>query len=129
MNIFSTQGFSEFILALGYRSDVIKRWLIDLNDLDGSIKIDTMKHKNSLPIWFKGELLSEGGIVTNSISGVSYELNAEELTIYHFIKKTEAIRENSSISNIEADQLVNALIWFVTNNPDAYQSLLQSDEL
>jgi glucose-1-phosphate cytidylyltransferase len=41
MNIFSTQGFSEFILALGYRSDVIKRWLIDLNDLDGSIKIDT----------------------------------------------------------------------------------------
>jgi glucose-1-phosphate cytidylyltransferase len=41
MNIFSTQGYSEFILALGYRSDVIKRWLVDLNDLDGSIKIDT----------------------------------------------------------------------------------------
>jgi len=41
MNIFSTQGFSEFILALGYRSDVIKRWLVDLNDLDGSIKINT----------------------------------------------------------------------------------------
>lgn len=41
MNIFSIQGFNEFILALGYRSDVIKRWLVDLNELDGSIKIDT----------------------------------------------------------------------------------------
>lgn len=43
MNSFSTQGFSEFVLALGYRSDVIKRWLLDLNDLAGSTTIDTMK--------------------------------------------------------------------------------------
>jgi hypothetical protein len=87
-----------------------------------------MEHKNSLPSWFKGELLSEGGIVTNPISGESYELNAEELTIYHFIKKTETIRDSSSISNTLADELINALIWFVTNNPDAYQSLLHSED-
>ena len=43
MNIFGKQGFSEFVLALGYRSDVIKRWLLDLNDLDGDITIDTLK--------------------------------------------------------------------------------------
>jgi glucose-1-phosphate cytidylyltransferase len=42
MNIFGTQGFDEFVLALGYRSDVIKRWLLDLNDLSGDIKIDTL---------------------------------------------------------------------------------------
>jgi glucose-1-phosphate cytidylyltransferase len=41
MNIFSIQGHNEFILALGYRSDVIKRWLLDLNELDGNIVIDT----------------------------------------------------------------------------------------
>jgi glucose-1-phosphate cytidylyltransferase len=41
MNIFGSQGFDEFVLALGYRSDVIKRWLLDLNDLSGDIKIDT----------------------------------------------------------------------------------------
>ena len=41
MNIFSVQGFDEFVLALGYRSEVIKRWLIDLNELDGDIKINT----------------------------------------------------------------------------------------
>lgn len=43
MNIFSLQGLNEFVLALGYRSDVIKRWLIDLNDLNGDITIDTGK--------------------------------------------------------------------------------------
>jgi glucose-1-phosphate cytidylyltransferase len=42
MNIFSQQGIDEFVLALGYRSDVIKRWLLDLNELDGDITIDTL---------------------------------------------------------------------------------------
>jgi glucose-1-phosphate cytidylyltransferase len=42
MNAFSQQGFDEFVLALGYRSDVIKRWLLDLNELDGDITIDTL---------------------------------------------------------------------------------------
>jgi glucose-1-phosphate cytidylyltransferase len=41
MNIFSQQGFNDFVLALGYRSDVIKRWLLDLNDLNGDITINT----------------------------------------------------------------------------------------
>ena len=45
MNIFSLQGYSEFVLALGYRSDVIKRWLLDLNDLSGDIEIDTLGKK------------------------------------------------------------------------------------
>lgn len=45
MNIFSQQGLDEFVLALGYRSEVIKRWLLDLNDLDGDITIDTLQKK------------------------------------------------------------------------------------
>jgi glucose-1-phosphate cytidylyltransferase len=47
MNIFGSQGFDEFVLALGYRSDVIKRWLLDLNDLSGDIKIDTLNKQVS----------------------------------------------------------------------------------
>ena len=42
MNIFSIQGVDEFVLALGYRGDVVKRWLLDLNEIQGSIKIDTV---------------------------------------------------------------------------------------
>jgi len=45
MNIFSQQGFDDFVLALGYRGDVIKRWLLDLNELDGDITIDTLHRK------------------------------------------------------------------------------------
>lgn len=29
MNIFSQQGLTEFVLALGYKGDAIKRWLLD----------------------------------------------------------------------------------------------------
>jgi glucose-1-phosphate cytidylyltransferase len=41
MNSFAAQGLDEFVLALGYRGDVIKRWLLDINDLDGDISINT----------------------------------------------------------------------------------------
>jgi glucose-1-phosphate cytidylyltransferase len=41
MNLFSVQGFNDFVLALGYKSEVIKRWLLDLNDLEGNIQIET----------------------------------------------------------------------------------------
>ena len=34
MNIFATQGFSDFAIALGYRGDVIKDWLISMNAND-----------------------------------------------------------------------------------------------
>ena len=45
MDIFGRQGFNDFVLALGYRGDVVKRWLIDLNDLQGSIEINTKTKK------------------------------------------------------------------------------------
>ena len=41
MNTFSSQGYGDFVLALGYRSEVIKRWLMDLNQLSGDITIRT----------------------------------------------------------------------------------------
>jgi len=47
MNIFSTQGFDEFVLALGYRSEVVKRWLVDLNELEGDISVNTANKKIS----------------------------------------------------------------------------------
>lgn len=41
MEIYRTQGFNEFVLALGYKSDVIKRWLLEMNTLSGDIYVDT----------------------------------------------------------------------------------------
>ena len=45
MNIFSTQKVNDFVLALGYRSEIIKRWLVDINDLEGNISINTSNKK------------------------------------------------------------------------------------
>lgn len=57
MNIFSLQGLNQFVLALGYRGDVIKRWLLDLNDLDGDLTISlknsgiSRNRKKEIPDW------------------------------------------------------------------------------
>ena len=61
---------------------------------------------NLLPNWFKGELFAEGAIATNPDSGESFELNAEELSMYPFIVKLE----NTPISKNNVDKLTNALI-------------------
>jgi len=45
MNTFAIQGMTDFILALGYKSYVVKRWLIDLNELQGDIIVDTLKRE------------------------------------------------------------------------------------
>jgi glucose-1-phosphate cytidylyltransferase len=47
MSIFSKQGFNDFVLALGYKSEVVKRWLVDLNELSGNIRIETKSNRFS----------------------------------------------------------------------------------
>src|SRR5215472_6178455 len=40
MKIYAEQGFGEFVIALGYKSEVIKRYFFDFQVLDGSLTID-----------------------------------------------------------------------------------------
>lgn len=40
MKIYATQGFNEFYVALGYKSEYIKRFFLDYCTLNGSISID-----------------------------------------------------------------------------------------
>ena len=83
-----------------------------------------MEELKSLPDWFNGKLFKEVGLVTNPISGESYELNAEELSMYHFIIKLE----NTRLSKKNSERLCNALIWFVANNANAYNALLCKED-
>ena len=41
MNSFSVQGLTEFVVALGYRGDVIKSWLTMLSRVDGDVLVNT----------------------------------------------------------------------------------------
>jgi glucose-1-phosphate cytidylyltransferase len=40
MNLFSLQGINDFVLALGYKGEVIKRWILDLHELDGDLHVN-----------------------------------------------------------------------------------------
>lgn len=40
MKLFSTQGFNHFIVALGYKGDVIKRYFLQYPQLESNLRID-----------------------------------------------------------------------------------------
>jgi glucose-1-phosphate cytidylyltransferase len=40
MKIYAAQGFEEFVIALGYKSEAIKRYFLDFQALSGSLTLD-----------------------------------------------------------------------------------------
>lgn len=61
-------GFKEFAIALGYKGDTIKRWMVDLAQYEGSIHVSTDSGKVSRlttsPAWDVS--LVETGLYTNT---------------------------------------------------------------
>ena len=56
MNIFATQGIKEFIIALGYKGEIIKEYFLNFYAFNNSISIDlaggnTIVHGGSQPDW------------------------------------------------------------------------------
>jgi glucose-1-phosphate cytidylyltransferase len=56
MKHYSHYGFSEFVIALGYRSEVIKRWFLDMAELEGSFTLSVrdrrvVRHGRPLDDW------------------------------------------------------------------------------
>lgn len=80
--------------------------------------------KIELPKWFDGELYSKGDTVTNPYSGQSYELTAEELSMYDFIIGANQLMEMGMIAFKNQDDMRKGLTWFRKNNPEAYYVLL-----
>ena len=80
--------------------------------------------KVELPKWFNGELYSEGGVVTNPFSGQSYELTAEELSMYDFIIGVNQLMEMGMYAPKSIDDMRKGLTWFRKNNVEAYYVLL-----
>ncbi len=83
-----------------------------------------LKTKQKLPKWFKGELYHEGGEVTNPFSGESYELTAEELSIYDFIVGCQLMFEKQQFTQKLVNEFQAAISWFRKVNPKAYMVLL-----
>ena len=80
--------------------------------------------KQDLPKWFNGEIYSEGDTVTNPFSGQSYELTAEELSMYDFIIGANAVFEAGAYNKSVYNDMRKGLDWFRKNNVEAYYVLL-----
>ncbi len=56
MNIFSANGFTEFIIALGYKGEIVKEYFLNLYALNNDVSIDlasgqTIIHHGNEPKW------------------------------------------------------------------------------
>ena len=80
--------------------------------------------KQELPKWFQGELYKKGETVTNPFSGESYELTAEELSMYDFIIGANRLAEMGLVAPKNIDDMRKGITWFRKNNPEAYYVLL-----
>ncbi len=82
--------------------------------------------KQKLPKWFDGVLYTSGATVTNPFSGQSYDLTAEELSMYDFIQGCQWVFERTpkTVTPKQINDFQKALNWFRKNNAEAYMVLL-----
>ncbi len=69
MNIYSAYGYREFILALGYKAEVVKEYFLNFFAINNDLTIDlsdgkTAFHERNLPNWLI--LLVDTGIETQT---------------------------------------------------------------
>lgn len=87
-----------------------------------------MTTETKLPKWFTGQIYEKGDTVRNRYSGQSYELTAEELSMYDFITGLTIMYETDVMTEKFHDKLVTNLrkgrLWFRKNNVEAYYVLL-----
>ena len=82
------------------------------------------KTRQELPKWFTGQLYDKGDAVTNPYSGQSYELTAEELSMYDFIMGANQLMEMGMHNDKVITDMRKGLTWFRKNNVEAYYVLL-----
>jgi len=64
MKMYSHYGFNDFAIALGYKGDVIKKYMVDLHSLSSNMTVDTKNgqvstHGSDAPDW-KVDLIETG---------------------------------------------------------------------
>jgi len=82
------------------------------------------KTKQELPKWFDGQLYDKGDTVRNPYSGESYELTAEELSMYDFIMGANQLMSMGMRNDKVITDMCKGLDWFRKNNVEAYYVLL-----
>jgi len=103
MNTFALQGFNEFVLALGYKSEVIKRWLVDLHELEGNFTVEINKQK----IEKIEKLNSNDWKVTALETGLDSQTGGRVSKILTFLKNERVIvTYGDGLANVNINKLL-----------------------
>jgi glucose-1-phosphate cytidylyltransferase len=104
MSIFSKQGYDEFVLALGYRGDVVKRWLFDLNDIQGNLKINTATKQ----VQYIGDKTTNSWSVTALDTGLSTQTGGRIAQCMRVLPgQTVIATYGDGLANISISSLLN----------------------
>jgi glucose-1-phosphate cytidylyltransferase len=100
MNTFALQGFNEFVLALGYKSEVIKRWLVDLHELEGNFTVEINKQKIE-------KLNSNDWKVTALETGLDSQTGGRVSKILTFLKNERVlVTYGDGLANVNINKLI-----------------------
>jgi glucose-1-phosphate cytidylyltransferase len=103
MNTFALQGFNEFVLALGYKSEVIKRWLVDLHELEGNFTVEINKQK----IEKIEKLNSNDWKVTALETGLDSQTGGRVSKILTYLKNERVIvTYGDGLANVNINKLI-----------------------
>ena len=99
---YSHFGFNEFVIALGYKGDYIKRWFKDFSGLEGSITVNTKSgeitnHGRNLTNW-KVDLVETG---QNTLTGGRIKRLARWLGNEPFM-----LTWGDGLANVDLDRLL-----------------------
>ncbi len=101
MKSFSSHGFNEFIIALGYKGEVIKRYFLQYSELQSNLKIDlgknSFKTESFIAEDWQIELIETG---TDTMTGGRLKRLAEK------IDDTFIFTYGDGLSNIDINKLV-----------------------
>ena len=102
MNLYSSQGFSEFILALGYKGEIVKNYFANYNLLHNSMTISLETGELTL---HDGE--REKWIVHLLDTGLDTQTGGRLKRVARFVgKETFMLTYGDGVSNIDLKQLL-----------------------
>lgn len=104
MQIYLKQGYSDFVIALGYKGEFIKRWLLDLKDLNGNMHINLKENKSIFDRTFQYENLKISAIET----GLDTQTGGRILAcMRYFPNETMMTTYGDGLANININKLLN----------------------
>ena len=102
MKHYSSYGFNEFVIALGYKGDVIKRFFLDYSSLGGSVSINMSSREVTLR-----DQLDEDWLVHLVDTGLESETGGRIGRLRDYIKdETFMMTYGDGVSNVNLNSLL-----------------------